>query len=141
MTNIKNFDPSLLNINLINKSLKGSDNVIYDIEYITMKRFDCVSSLYLVFNNVDAYIEENNEDKYMIFGFTDKNKEALENYTKLWDEIKDQSEISGNKPTEYRKDFMKIKFKSDDNLPLGKILNIPVCIMAVTSVIQEDNNY
>ena len=38
------------------------------------------------------------------------------------DEVKDQIElISGNKPIEYKKDFMNIKFKSDDNLPLGKI--------------------
>ena len=29
---------------------------------------------------------------------------------------------------------MKIKFESDDNLPLGKILNIPVCIIAAGSV-------
>ena len=42
--------------------------------------------------------------------------------------------INDNKPTKYGKDFMKIKFKSDDNLPLGKILNIPVCIIAVRSV-------
>ena len=61
----------------------------------------------------------------MIFASTDKNKEALENYTELWDEIKDQIEVrSGNKPIKYKKDFMKIKFESDDNLPLGKILNI-----------------
>ena len=36
---------------------------------------------------------------------------------------------------------MKIKFKSDDNLPLVKILNIPVSTIAVRSVIQENNNY
>ena len=35
---------------------------------------------------------------------------------------------------------MKIKFKSDNDLPLGKILNIPVCIIIVTSVFQEKNN-
>ena len=47
------------------------------------------------------------------------------------DEIKDQTEIiSGNKPTKYGKDFMKIKFQSDDKLPLSTILNIPVCIIA-----------
>ena len=36
---------------------------------------------------------------------------------------------------------MKIKFKSDDDLPLGKILGISVCIIIVTSVFQENNNY
>ena len=36
---------------------------------------------------------------------------------------------------------MKIRFKSDDDLPLGKILSIPVCVIVVGSVFQEDNNY
>ena len=71
---------------------------------------------------VDAGIEENNEDKYLIFALTDKIKEVLENYTELWDEIKDQIElISGNEPIENEKNFIKIRFESDDDLPLGKI--------------------
>ena len=78
----------------------------------------------------------------MIFASTDKNKEALENYTELWDEIKDQIDaIGGSKPIEYKEDFMKIKFESDDDLPLGKILRIPVCVRVPGSVFQEDNNY
>ena len=91
MINIKNFDPNLLSIDQI--SFKSSDFVIYYIEYI--KSLGGENSLYLVFNNVDAYIESNstqksNENKYLIFTSTHKNKEALENYTELWDEIKDQ---------------------------------------------------
>ena len=64
--------------------------------------------------------------------------EQTKTYTELWDEIKDQIElISGNRPIEYKKDFMKIKFESGDNLLLGKILNIPVCIIIVKSVFQK----
>ena len=36
---------------------------------------------------------------------------------------------------------MKIKFEADDDLSLGKILNIPVCIITVRYVFQESNNY
>ena len=105
-------------------SFKSTDCVIYDIEYF--KNLNSKISPHLVFNNVDAYIEENNEDKYLIFALTDKNKEALENYAEFWDEIKDQIEsISGNEPIEYEKNFMKIRFESDHDLPLGKMLNIP----------------
>ena len=32
---------------------------------------------------VDGYIEENNENKYLIFASTDKNKKVLEKYTSL----------------------------------------------------------
>ena len=78
----------------------------------------------------------------MNFAPAEKNKEALENYTELWDEIKDEIElINGNEPIEYKKDFMKIRFESDDDLPLGKMFNIPVCIIIVRFVFQENNNY
>ena len=103
---------------------------------------DGVNSLYLVSDHVDAYIEEYKENKYLVFSLTDKNKEALDNYTELWDEIKNEIEaIRGIEPIKYGNDFMKIKFESDDNLPLGKVLNIPVCIIIVQSVFQESKNY
>ena len=140
MINIKNIDPSLLGIDKI--PFKSTDDVIYHIEYITMKNLDnenidSANSLYLIFNNVDGFIEcnstkENNENKYLLFASTNKNKEVLEKYIELWDEIKNQIEtISDSKPIKYGRDFMKIKFKSHDDLPLGKILSIPVCIIAV----------
>ena len=107
-----------------------------------MRSLDDENSLYLIFNNVDVYIEENNGNKYLIFASTDKSKEVLENYTELWDEIKDQIEaISDVKPIKCEKDFMKIMLESNDDLPLGKILSIPVCIVTVGSVFQEDKNY
>ena len=101
----------------------------------------------LIFNDVDAYIkynptEDDSETKYLVFASTDKNKKALENYTELWDEVKDQIKtIRGDNPIEYGKDFIKARFESNDDLPLGKILNIPVCIIVVKSVFQRDNNY
>ena len=49
--------------------------------------------------------------------------------------------IRGNEPIEYGKDFMKIKFESDDDLPLGKILSVSVCIITVGSSFQENSNY
>ena len=81
-------------------------------------------------------------EKNLVFASTDKNKEALENYTELWDEIKDQIKtISGDSPIEYGKDFIKATSESNDDLPLGKILNIPVCIIVVKIIFQRDNNY
>ena len=86
MTNIKKSDLRLLSIKEI--SFKISDNIIYDIEYITMKTSDGADSLDLVFNNVDAYIDCNSTgEKHLIFAFTDQIREALEIYTALWDEL------------------------------------------------------
>ena len=124
---------------------KNTDCVIYEIEYF--KNLDSENYLYLIFNNVDAYIEYNpaeddSETKYLVFPFTDKNREALENYIELWDEVNDQIEtIDGDNPIEYGKDFMKARFQLKDDLPLSKILNIPVCKVIVRTAFQEDNNY
>ena len=78
----------------------------------------------------------------MIFASADKNRKALENYTKVWEEIREQIElITGDKAIKYGKGFMKIKFKSNDDLPLGKILNIPVCVIIVSGIFEEDGQY
>ena len=63
-------------------------------------------------------------------------------YTELWDEIKNQIEtINGVKPIKYEKDPMKIRFESNGNLPIGKILIIPSMIMVVKSVFQKSKKY
>ena len=80
--------------------------IFYEIKYI--KDLNSSNCLYLVFNNLDAYIEKSGENKYLIFASTNKNEMVLKNYTELWDEIKEQIElITGNKVITYDKDFMK----------------------------------
>ena len=41
----------------------------------------------------------------------------------------------------YRKDFIKIKFESDDDLPLGKTFNIAGMIIVVASVLEKNGKY
>ena len=59
--NMKNVDSNLLNIDKVSSD-KGTDAVIYNIKYITMKILDhvnmaCENPLYLIFDNVDGYAE------------------------------------------------------------------------------------
>ena len=66
-------------------------------------------------------MEKSNKDKYLIFVCTHKNKKAIEKYTKLEDEIKYLIKtINGDEAGEYNKDFMKVKFESDDNLSFAR---------------------
>ena len=79
---------------------------------------------------VYGYIEENNRNKYLTFASTDKNKKVLEKYTSLWDKTKYHIQTkNADKPGEYEKDYMKIKFNSDDDLPLNKILKLRLLII------------
>ena len=119
MINFKNFDSDLLKID--KKSYKKN---IYYIGYITIKDTDYVTihstnHLYFIFDKVYGYIEESNGNKYLALVCNDKNKGVLTKYTKLWNKIKNVIEKINNKPGEYEKYFMKIKFSSDDNLLLN----------------------
>ena len=104
MINIKNFDPNLLEID--KKSYRNID--IHYIGYITMKdseyvKINSVNPLYLIINEVDGYIKEENGNTYLTLVFTDKNKEVLTKNTELWDGIKNEIKtINGSKPGEYK---------------------------------------
>ena len=143
--NTKIFDLNLFNIGKI--SFKSTNIDIYYIEYITMKSLEHVNvdsqnPLYLIFDNVDGYIEESNEDKYLIFSFRGKNKEVLKNYAELWNDTKNEIEtINGSEPIENKKRFHVNWLESDDNLPWSKILSIPNMIIVTRSLFQEDNKY
>ena len=143
MINIKTFDPNLLKID--KKLYKNLD--IYYTGYITMKdseyvKFNSVNPLYLIINEVDGYIKEENGNKYLTLVFTDKNEEVLTKCAELWDGIKNEIvTINGGKPSEYKKDFMKIKFDSDDSLPLNKTLKLHNMTIIMRSVFEEDGKY
>ena len=78
-------------------------------------------------------------NKFLTFASTDKRKEPLAKYTKLRYEIKNLIDKIDDKPGQYEKDFVKIKFNSDDNLSLNKILKLHMLAVIVRRVFKEDN--
>ena len=139
MINLKNFEPNLLKID--RKSYKNIG--IYNIGYITIKKIDdceniySVNPLYLLVNHASGYIKEKNGNKYLIFDSVDENKEVLKKYTDVWDGIKNKIKaINGDKENDYGKDYMKIKFNSDDDLPLNKPLKFHMMTMIIRSVFE-----
>ena len=60
----------------------------------------------------------------MIFdNFFANNKDLLKKCTEFWDVVKHEiKKINTDKETDYRKDYMKIRFTSDDDLPLNEPL-------------------
>ena len=155
MINLKNFDSNLLKID--KKHYKGIN--IYYIGYITIKKIDdceniySVNPLYLITGKVDGYImEESNGSKYLVFDSTelhsaevhsaDENKEVLKKYRELWDGIKNEIEtINGRKKGEYSKDFMKIKFNTDDYLLLNKPLKLHLLTKIVRCIFEKDGKF
>ena len=141
MINIKNFDSNLLKID--KNSYK--DINIYYIGYITIKKIDeyenihSVNVLYLIIGEVDGHIEEKNGSKYLVFDSTNENIKVFKKYTELWDGIKNEIKaINGGKENNYGKDYMKIKFISDHDLPLNKPLKFDAMTIIVRSLFEED---
>ena len=110
-----------------------------DIDFYTS--IFSVNPLYLIINETIGYIEEDNGNKYLISAPIDENKEVLRKYTELWNKIKNLIETINDKLGEYEKGFMKIKFDSDDDLPLSKILKFHNLTIVVRSIFQEYNKY
>ena len=139
MIKIKNFDSALLKID--KKSFK--DIGIYNIGYITIKKIsDCksnhsVNPLYSIANHASGYIEKEGPNKYLIFDSTDENKELLKKYNDAWDGIKNKIEEISEGKYDYKKDYMKIKFNSDDDLPLNKPLKFYNMAIIIRCVFQE----
>ena len=118
---------------------------IYYIGYIKVKKIgDCenihsLNPLYLLVNHVSGYIEEKNGNKDLIFDDSvNENKALLKKYTDIWDGIKNEIKaINGGKENDYGKDYMKIKFNSDDDLPLNKPLKFHAMTIIIRSVFEE----
>ena len=76
--------------------------------------------MYLTITHASGYIEEKGVNKYLVFNSTDENKELHKKYNDVFNGIKNKiKKISGNE-CDYEKDYLKIKFNSDDDLPLNK---------------------
>ena len=81
-----------------------------------------VIPLYLVIGEIDGFIEEKDGSKYLNIALTDSKNEVLKKYAETWRGIKDQILKMTGSVGEYDKDHMKIKFDSDDNLPLNTVI-------------------
>ena len=137
---LENFDSSL--VKLDKQSYKNIG--IYNIGCIANKKIaDCkniysVNPLYLRITHTSRYIEEINENKYLIFDSIDENKELLKKYNDVFNGIMGKIKEVSNDECDYEKDYMKIKFNSDDNLPLNKPLNFHNMTITIRSVFEED---
>ena len=112
-------------------SLKSFESKFSEIDrkQALIKRIDncervcsVITPLYWTVSFAGGYIEERSGNKYLIFfHYLAKNRDLLNKYTEFWDVVKRKiKKINRGKETDYRKDYMKIKFESDDDLPLNK---------------------
>ena len=84
-------------------------------------------------------LKKKNGNKYLIFDDSvNENKALLKKYADVWDRIKNEIKaINGGEENSYRKGYMKIKFNSDNDLPLNKPLKFHAMTIIIRSVFEE----
>ena len=124
LINIKNFNSN--NLKLDKKS--ALDNDIYYIGYIAKKpqwNINSVNPLYLMINKIKGHFEEVDGDKYPII--SSENGDIMQKYQEVFDGVKEiiKKINDYSHPIKYDDNCMKIKFNTDDNNSLNKIIYFP----------------
>ena len=138
---LKNFDTKLLKI--YKKDYNEID--IYYIGYVTVKRIDdcnninSINPLYLMIDEMIGHFEEKNENEYLVLDDVDENKEVSKKYEEVQEGIKKEIEtINGGEKNEY---FKKIRFKSNDDLPLNKPIKLRILKIIIRPIFSKDNKF
>ena len=97
-----------------------------------------LNTLYLNIDHASGYIKDKGINKYLVFDSTDENKDLLKKYSDVWNGIKNKIKEVDDSVWDYEKDYMKIKFNSDDNLPLNKQLKFHNMTITISSVFEVD---
>ena len=140
--NIKHFD--LINIKIDEKSYKNI--FIYYFGYVTIKyskyvKVNSVNPLYRIFIKVNRYFEKMNGKKYLTLVPTNESKEKIKKYEELWSKFINLIRLITKNSDDYDEKYMKIKFNSDEELPLNKTIEIPSMGIVVRAVFHANNKY
>ena len=94
--------------------------------------------MHLRIDHGNRYIEEKGVTKYLVFDSTDENKELLKKYNDAFNGIRYKIKKVSSDECDYEKDYKKIKFNSDDDLPLNKPLKFHKMSITIRSVFEEN---
>ena len=142
--NLKGFDARLLKVDKkITKRLTFITLAVWLLKKIaTCNNINSVNPLYLMINEMIGNFEEKNRNKCLVLHDVNENKKVSKKYEKVWQGVKKETEtINGGEKTEYGKDSKRIRFKSNDALPLNKAIKLRLLIIVIRSVFSEDGKF
>ena len=119
-------------------------NDICQVGYRTKKpqwNVNSVNCLYLMIKKIKGHFEEVDGDKYLII--SSENGNIMQKYQEVFDGIKEiiKKINDYSQPIKYDGNYMKIKFNTDDNIPLNKIIYFPAIAITIRSVTHKDGKY
>ena len=94
--------------------------------------------MYLRVDHASGYIAGKGVNKYLVFDSTNEKKESLKKCNDVFNRIRDKIKEINSDECDYEKGYMKIKFNSDDDLPLNKPPKFHLMTITIRSVFEED---
>ena len=138
MVNINGIEPEYFLINDLKGSKDGS--VLFSIAYCEEN-----SVPHIAFNNIECIFKKSGIYSYLVFCENNKNKKVINNYVKIIDETKKEIlswvDEFEDKIFIMGKDFIRFKFRTNNKLPYNQKINIPVCVISLSSVIKKVDIY
>ena len=134
LISVLNFEAS--NLKLDKKAWKDID--IYYIGYIDKKpecSVNSVNPLYLIINRVYGSVSEKNGNKFLSI---DKGDCVFKKYDQVFSGIKHHIKKIDYNEVNYNTDYDKIKFLSDDSLPLNKLIYFPTITVVIRCVFKQN---
>ena len=93
-------------------------------------------------DEIIGHFEEKNENKYLVLDDVDENKEISKKDEEVWEGVEKEIEtINGAENIECWKDFLKIWFESNDDLPLNEPTKLRLLTIIIRSVFSEDGKF
>ena len=92
-------------------------------------------------NRIKGHFEEVDGDKYLII--SSENGDIMQKYQDVFDGIKETIKKINDygQPIKYDDNYMKIKFNTDDNITLNKIIYFPTITIIIRSITKNDDKY
>ena len=91
--------------------------------------------MYLIINRVYGTVLEKNGNKFLNI---DKGHSALKRYDQVFAGLKHHIGKIDDGEVKYNTDYDKIKFLSDDSLPLGKLIYFPTLAVVIRCVFKQN---
>ena len=132
LINVINFEAS--NLKLDKKTWKDID--IYYIGYVDKKpdwNVNNVNPLYLITNRVYRYVSERNGNKFLTI-----DKSVLKKYDQVFFGIKNHVKKIDDGEVNYSADYDKIKFLSENSLPLNKLIYFTTLAVVIRCVFKQN---
>ena len=110
------------------------------IKYSKFVKINRLNPSFLIFNEVNGYVEQINTKRYSTLVLTNESKEKIKKDEELWIKIRYLIRSITKNLNDYDGKYTKIKFNSDGELPLSKKIEIPSLTIVVRAIFLERKN-